>query len=146
MATPRLDPTDVYHVADQLPLQKNEIDEDTWADCESARYRSTVSRAYYSVFLNLKAVLIESNKLPGPFPESGVHGKLHRALKNSIGPTHALTKKLDKLRTLRTNADYDLDMDIDLELAETCVDDADEAATIIETLDSVSISRIAKEL
>lgn len=146
MATPRLEPDRVYDVADQLPLSPAEIDAAVWDGCLDARHRSTLSRAYYSVFLSLKLRIVEAALTKDPFPEHDVHAVLFRAVREALGSSHRLTRKLSALRADRRHADYDLDMDLDRERTESRLDDAHDAIADIAALSQSDLIRIVRKL
>ena len=146
MPTPRLDPEKVFDVADQLPLDASAIDVGVWSGCGDARLRSSVSRAYYSVFLRLKDRLIKSGLLKRSFPEGASHDKLYRAVRDGLGPNKGLTQKLRVLRSERGRADYELDMEIDSEFAETRLDEAHKANGLVDILTTADLTRIGRKL
>ncbi len=73
-----------------------------------SRFRTAVNRAYYAPLILLKR-RIEDVQGKGSVPESGVHAKIRRALRNTKA-NHLLKveKKLDGLQQERESADYSL--------------------------------------
>jgi len=76
------------------------------SDFEADR-RTSVSRAYFAVFNHIKAALIE-NRIRIVKTAQG-HRQISDFLNNSgIGEDQKIAVKLDGLRTIRDEADYDL--------------------------------------
>lgn len=105
-----LTPTEHYAaVAEELVV---EFDDDApeWNACQMGRWRSAISRAYYSVFLAFKQRLIEARRgdFPKSFPRVDVHRKLRQAVGNVLGTgPGSLSSTLRELSEKRTDADYD---------------------------------------
>ena len=75
---------------------------------QQSRFRTAVNRAYYAPLIFLKR-RIEEVKGAGTVPESGMHDKIRRALRNTRA-RHLIRveKKLDGLQQERESADYSL--------------------------------------
>ena len=141
-----LDPSMVLLIADILPCEHGELVADDWRDTADARFRSSVSRAYYSVFHSLRARLLSVGNFPMGFPEGGVHGKLKKALQDVLGRNDRLTRSFKSICEDRDRADYDPGATIDREMAESVCDAAEKATDWIDALTTDQLMRIANKL
>jgi hypothetical protein len=80
-----------------------------WAGCENARFRAAVSRAYYTVLLEVKYRVIdlrpEWRQSPESFPRNRIHGILADAIR-AARSGYTLSRGLRQLSTSRKDADY----------------------------------------
>lgn len=141
-----LDPVDVLDVAAQLHRTHAELDSVEWADAEHARFRSSVSRAYYGAFLHLKSRLVPVRQWPNGFPSGEVHGKVIRALRGALGDRHRIPSRLNALKEMRVDADYELKGDYDRVFAEDRCDDADSVIRWVNELADDKLTDIANRL
>jgi len=104
-----LTPTDHYaYVANELCEEFDDYPE--WMSCQDGRWRSAISRAYYSVFLALKERLIAARptEFPKRFPRVDVHSKVRKAVGAVLGTAPgSLATALRELAERRTDADYE---------------------------------------
>lgn len=102
-------PTEHYAtVANELCEEFEDSPE--WTSCQPGRWRSAISRAYYSVFLALKERLIAARpvEFSRRFPRVDVHRKVRKAVGNVLGTAPgSLANALRALSERRTDADYD---------------------------------------
>jgi len=105
---------DKFDPEDFLNLARALLNEDN-TDFENARYRSSISRAYYAAFL--KAMEKCAERRGYTYDKSAdVHKEVIKDVKSILGDRTSgdFLRSLKKLRTnaelkeLRTNADYDL--------------------------------------
>lgn len=122
-----------------------------WTACRKGRWRSAISRAYYSVFLALKARLIEARptEFPRDFPRADVHKKVREAVGLVLGKAPgSLAYMLRELSEARTAADYEwwdgtkvLEADVRMNL-----DRAERLCGVIDKIDAAQMKDIAREL
>lgn len=136
---------DFASVADLVRLALGKIDPATWDDCEAARARTAVSRAYYAVFLQLKGKLLGARTWT-EFPRKDVHRKLTDALTAALGGSHKLVLLYRPLLNKRKLADYDAGREILPVTAESMATSAWTALDEIDALSPAEIRRIADNL
>jgi len=95
---------DKFDPEDSLNLARALLNEDN-IDFENAKYRSSISRAYYAAFLKAREKCIERGCSYDR--SSNVHKEVIRDVK-SILCDRSSGDFLRSLKGLRTNADYDL--------------------------------------
>lgn len=107
---------------------------------EQARYRSSISRAYYAAFL------VARDKLKVKYPESfkdkdedneNIHKKIIEFLRNRTMYPH-IGDMLFNLRRRRNKADYNMNYNFNMKTANKHKDDADD--TINEIDNEIKIS------
>jgi len=103
-----------------------------------ARWRSSVSRAYYAAFAALSGALQQVVSLPAD-RDAPAHASLPLLIKNYLSRLHVLDRRslmadVRKLYDLRISADYRVTRTIDRPTALLAVK---LAARVIETLESV---------
>jgi len=76
---------------------------------EEAKYRSAISRAYYSVYCHIKDYITKKKKIPFyKLEKESDHQAVIRLLRNyTNGKDKKYADYLDTLRTIRNQADYD---------------------------------------
>jgi len=118
------DVSDVFLVAECLSCDHDEIPLDYWGKTHQGRWRSAVSRAYYSVFLELKKIV--RTERPGfRIPKEGVHETMRDALDATRGVTEGFRGAFLTLRRKREDADYNLDQMYAVEAATDAIDSAE---------------------
>jgi uncharacterized protein (UPF0332 family) len=113
------------------------------------RWRSAVSRAYYSAFLALKDRLIAARPtdFPKEFPEKDVHRKLGAAIKAVLGSAPgSIADRLSRLSRARNDADYDWTTRLVHTDVNTHLGRAKQLRRDIDALDAGVIADIAQNL
>jgi uncharacterized protein (UPF0332 family) len=137
----------VFALADELHEDSAAgIDPAAWAGCDVERWRSAISRGYYALFLHLKIALLDSGFLKFPFPESGAHSAVSRAVRAALKPYHPVAQKLVSLKLEREFADYSIALDVDKSYAQDRLDEAYDAMGAIDSLKPVQLQAIADKL
>lgn len=143
--TKAFQPDDFAAVADFLVTHAEQIDESEWDARVNGRSRAAISRAYYAVFLTLKAA-VQAQRRDGFFPEHDVHAALYQAILAKLGYSHPLTLKLRSLRRQRRSADYDLSAAFGLDEAEGAADTTWSALEDFDNLREEDLKAIADDL
>jgi hypothetical protein len=121
-----------------------------WVDCEDARARSAVSRAYYAAFRVLKSRLldqrVEWRRDVRNFPRRKIHQLMHAALQTSLGEKHPLVRSFKSLLFRRNQCDYMFEPKCTGDDADGDVASAMDAIEEIRKLSDEELAGIALEL
>lgn len=139
------DHLDVLNVANLLHFEHAYLESEDWEDCGEARYRSSVSRAFYSLFHRLRARLMVTGRFPAGFPEGGAHGKIKKALRVKLRGSQ-LTTRYIALCDERDLADYDLSEEFTSSRAESACDEAEALVKFVNELPDDAIMSLAMEI
>lgn len=143
MAIRALDPDDVLGVADDLAKDYPELDAADWESSDDARYRSSVSRAYYAVFLHIKKRLADVGYT---VPGDNAHNRVRMAFDKALGHKHKIPLNLKSLMATRKDADYDLEGDFSRSFAESRCDASQDLIDLIEALSDSKFIDIGNRL
>ena len=114
-------------------------------ECEHARLRTAVGRAYYAVFLTLKARIVDARP-DRHFPTVDAHRKLREALESVLGDDDLLVAYLKKLLRERKRADYELRFPLLASEALEAVHHAYDALRLVDQLSATAVAATANEL
>lgn len=140
-----LEPDGVWDVADLLATQQPGDDMERWLDRSAYRYRSSVSRAYYSLFHALRE-LAETERRGFKLAEDECHAIVRDALDASQDLAGDVYQAFKDLRMARRKADYDPAEPHQVETAQDALTKADTALEIIGKWDATTRGRVAMEM